>query len=52
MMEPMESFSRRNKCKRYGGFCSNGGTDGIGSWKIHGIHGPDETNGAGEKGNN
>ena len=31
MMEWMESFSRRNKCKRYDGFCSNDWTDGIGS---------------------
>ena len=31
MMEPKESFSRRIKCKRYDGLCSNGGTDEIGS---------------------
>ena len=52
MMEPKESFSRRNKCKKYDWLCSNGGTDGIGSKRMYGIFGTDETNGAGEKGIN
>ena len=49
MMEPMESFSRRNKWKRYGGFCSNNGTDGTRSQRIYGIYGTDYNNGTGER---
>ena len=49
LMKSIESFSRRNKKKRYGGFFSNDGNDGIGSERMYGIYGTDWNNGAGER---
>ena len=49
LMKSIESFSRRNKKKRYGGFFSNDGNDGMGSERMYGIYGTDWNNGAGER---